>query len=193
MEEVKKIAIGSDHAGYAVKEELKRHLKDKGWEVRDFGVNSAYAADYPDTGKPLAEAVASGEFSKGILLCGTGHGMSYTANRVPGVRAALCWNSEYARLSREHNDANILVMPGRSPIEDPHIDIVDAWLSTKFSGDERHLRRINKIDGKVSMSARITRRMEAGTRRLEAENPESRRWNSPDNPGTRRWESLDNK
>ena len=143
----KSIAIGSDHAAFPVKEELKKHLAEKGWTVRDFGVSSPSSQDdYPDVAHPLAKAVAAKEVSRGVLLCGSGHGMSYTANRVPGIRAALCWSVEYAKLSREHNDANILVMPGRAPVNDPQVAILDAWLETPFSGAERHKRRIAKID-----------------------------------------------
>ena len=140
------IAIGSDHAAQGVKDELKRRLGDGGWSVVDFTAVTDGAGDYPEVAHPLALAVSEGKFTRGILLCGTGLGMSYVANRYPGVRAALCLSAEYARLSREHNDANILVMPGRAPAIDPHAAILDAWLSTPFSGHERHRRRIYRID-----------------------------------------------
>lgn len=146
MSEVKRIAIGSDHAATGVKDELKRHLEALGWEVNDYTVVQNGAGDYTDVGRPLAEAVARGEFAKGVLLCGTGLGMSYVANRVPGIRAALCLTVEFAKLAREHNDSNILVMPGRAPSVDPQVEILDAWLSTPFSGHERHKRRIHRID-----------------------------------------------
>ncbi len=146
MSEVKKIAIGSDHAAFDVKEQLKKHLQDLGWEVTDYTAVKDGAGDYPEVGRPVAEAVARGDFPKGVLLCGTGLGMSYVANRVPGIRAALCLTVEFAKLAREHNDSNILVMPGRAPSVDPQMAILDAWLDTPFSGAERHIRRINRID-----------------------------------------------
>lgn len=146
MSEVKKIAIGSDHAAFDVKEQLKKHLQDLGWEVTDYTAVQDGAGDYPEVARPVAEAVARGDFPKAVLLCGTGLGMSYVANRVPGIRAALCVTVEFAKLAREHNDSNILVMPGRAPSVDPQIDILDAWLNTPFSNAERHIRRIYRID-----------------------------------------------
>ena len=146
MADSEKIAIGSDHAAVGVKDALKKHLTGLGYDVTDYTRVEDGAGDYPDVALPLARAVANGEFPRGVLLCGSGHGMSFTANRVPGVRAALCWSVEYAKLSREHNDANILVMPGRVPVIDPQDKILDAWLETPFSGHERHRRRIYKID-----------------------------------------------
>ncbi len=150
MPEVKKIAVGSDHAAAPVKDELVRHLKKRGWDVTDFTVLVDGRADYPVAGRKVAEAVAKGEFPKGMLLCGTGLGMSYVANRVKGVRAALCTSVEFAKLAREHNDANILVMPGRASSVDPQEAVLDAWLDTPFSGDERHAKRIAMIDGPTS-------------------------------------------
>ncbi len=146
MPETKRIAVGSDHAAAPVKDRLVRRLKESGWEVADFTVIVDGRADYPVAGRKVAEAVARGEFPKGLLLCGTGLGMSYVANRVKGVRAALCMNTEFAVLSREHNDANILVMPGRAAIYEPQEKILDAWLAAPFSGDERHRKRIAMID-----------------------------------------------
>jgi sugar-phosphate isomerases, RpiB/LacA/LacB family len=146
MSEVKKIAIGSDHAAFDVKEQLKKHLQDLGWEVTDYTAVQDGAGDYPEVARPVAEAVARGDFPKAVLLCGTGLGMSYVANRVPGIRAALCVTVEFAKLAREHNDSNILVMPGRAPSVDPQVDILDAWLNTPFSNAERHIRRIYRID-----------------------------------------------
>ncbi len=142
----KRIAIGSDHAAAPVKDKLIKHLQDDGWEVKDYTVLVDGRADYPVAGFKVANAVANHEFPMGVLLCGTGLGMSYVANRVPGVRAALCTTKEFAILSREHNDANILVMPGRATIQDPHEEILDVWLATPFSGDERHIKRIRMID-----------------------------------------------
>lgn len=141
------IAIGCDHAAYEVKERLKSVLQSRGLDVKDFGVDSPDSSDYPDIARPLAEAVAAGEMERGVLLCGTGLGMSYTANRVPGVRAALCWSVETAVLAREHNDANILVLPGRADTMDSLEAILDAWIETSFSGVDRHQRRIDKIEG----------------------------------------------
>lgn len=146
MSPEKRIAIGSDHAAAPVKDRLVKHLRDNGWEVKDFTVLVEGKADYPVAGYDVATAVANGEFPQGVLLCGTGLGMSYVANRVPGIRAALCTTKEFATLSREHNDANILVMPGRATIQDPHEEILDVWLATPFSGDERHVKRIHMID-----------------------------------------------
>lgn len=146
MSAEKRIAFGSDHAAAPVKDRLVEHLRDNGWEVKDFTVIVDGKADYPVAGRKVALAVASGEFHMGVLLCGTGLGMSYVANRVPGIRAALCTTKEFAVLSREHNDANILVMPGRAAIQDPQQDILDIWLATPFSGDERHIKRILMID-----------------------------------------------
>ncbi|MDR3210696.1 MAG: RpiB/LacA/LacB family sugar-phosphate isomerase [Planctomycetota bacterium] len=140
------IAVGSDHAGFAVKEAVKKRLQERGWRVEDYTQVEAGAGDYPQVGRPVAEAVARGDFPRAVLVCGTGLGMSYVSNRVPGVRAALCFNCEFARLSREHNDSNILVIPGRVAIPDPPLAILDAWLDTPFSQDERHVRRIYQID-----------------------------------------------
>jgi ribose 5-phosphate isomerase B len=146
MQEVKRIAVGSDHAAAPVLSSLVQHLRDRGWDVTDFTVIVDGRADYPVAGRKVAEAVAGGGFPRGLLLCGTGLGMSYVANRVKGVRAALCMTVEFARLAREHNDANILVMPGRVDSVDPREAILDAWLDTPFSGDERHKKRIAMID-----------------------------------------------
>lgn len=146
MSEVKKIAVGSDHAAAEAKDRLVKHLKDLGWEVTDFTHIVDGRADYPDAGHKVAKGVSTGEFPKGLLLCGTGLGMSYVANRYKGVRAALCLNTEFAALAREHNDSNILVMPGRATIYEPHEKILDVWLSTPFSNDERHIKRIKMIE-----------------------------------------------
>ena len=142
----KTIAIGSDHAAYAAKEELKKLLAELGWEVTDFGTHGPESCHYPDIAHPLAAAVAEGRFSRGILLCGTGLGMAYAANRHPGVRAADCWSRETAVLAREHNDSNILVLPGRVATIDPLPEILRAWLDTPFSNGERHRERIAKIE-----------------------------------------------
>ena len=141
-----KVAIGSDHAAIEAKDRVAQRLREWGWEVIDYTVIVDGKADYPKAGRKVALAVAGGDCRKGVLLCGTGLGMSYVANRVRGVRAALCLNSEYAALAREHNDSNILVMPGRAVIYEPHEEILRVWLDTPFSGDERHARRIRMID-----------------------------------------------
>lgn len=144
----KTIAIGCDHAALEAKERLKEWLEAHGYEVKDFGVNAPDSVDYPDIARPLSEAVAGGEPERGVLLCGTGLGMSYVANRVPGIRAALCYSEEAADLARSHNDANVLVLPGRAGTMDPLEKILAAWVNTPFSGDERHRRRIDKIEGR---------------------------------------------
>ena len=140
-----KIAIGSDHAGWKIKEHLTRLLNGKGYEVKDFGCENDNACDYPDFGLPVAEAVMRGEYERGILVCGAGVGMSLVANKVPGVRAALCLNPFMAKISRQHNDANILILPGRIVSEKEGEDMAAIFLETEFSGDERHVRRIGKI------------------------------------------------
>ena len=140
-----KIALGSDHAGYELKEALKSYLSEKPIAISDMGTHSTDAVDYPDFGRAVALMVAAGEVDRGILLCGSGIGMSIVANRVPGVRAALCTNEGTARLSRLHNDANVLVLPGRSTDITEAQRILDVWLATDFEGG-RHQRRLRKID-----------------------------------------------
>lgn len=140
-----KIAVGSDHAGYGLKEAVICCLKDHHADFEDFGPSSADPVDYTDIGVRVAEAVASGDFDRGILVCGTGIGMSITANKVPGIRAALCTNSYCAKMSREHNDANILVLGSRITEERAALEIVRTWLSTEYPGVERHANRIAKI------------------------------------------------
>lgn len=144
----KKIVIGADHAGYEAKEKVKAWLLMRGYEVADVGTDSVDSVDYPDYARKVAAAVSDGKFAKGVLICGTGLGMSYAANRFPKVRAALCWSAEVAELARDHNDANILVLPGRVETLDPLDEILGAWLERNFSGEERHLRRIGKIDAR---------------------------------------------
>jgi ribose 5-phosphate isomerase B len=140
-----KISIASDHGGFVLKEAVKKHLIEKGIEVVDFGTDSLASCDYPDFGKPAAEAVAEGKVDKGILICTTGIGMSMLANKVKGIRAALCADTVSARLTREHNDANILVMGAGIVGEILAMSIVDTFLNTEFSNEEKHIRRINKI------------------------------------------------
>ena len=143
-----KIIIGSDHGGFELKEECRAHLKDRGISgVHDAGVFCRDSFDYPKIAHKVARAVASGEFERGILICGTGIGMSLVANRYKGVRAALCHNLFTARLSREHNDANILVMGGRVIGGALALEMVDLFLQTPFDGG-RHKLRIDQIDQK---------------------------------------------
>ncbi len=139
-----KIIMGSDHAGYELKERIKAQLTTDGEIVEDFGTTTTESCDYPDIGLSVAEAVAAHPGSLGILICGTGVGMSIIANKVPGIRAALAYNTYVAQYSREHNDANILVLPGRVVGVDMALAMVRAWLNSRFAGG-RHLRRLNKI------------------------------------------------
>ena len=139
------IAIGSDHAGFRYKELIKTHLAAAGHQVKDFGTDSAEAVDYPLFIRPVAEAVARGEFERGIVLGGSGNGEAIVANRVKGVRCALCWNVESAKLGRQHNNANVISLGERMMSEDTALAIVDAWLATPFEGG-RHQRRIDLID-----------------------------------------------
>ncbi len=141
-----KIALASDHAGFAMKEFVKKQLMDLNYEVQDFGAYNTDSMDYPDTGHAAANAVANHEADKGILVCGSGIGMSIVANKTPGIRAALCHSVEFAQLSRQHNDANILVLAGRFTSEDLAKEIVETWLNTPFSEDPRHIKRIDKIE-----------------------------------------------
>jgi ribose 5-phosphate isomerase B len=139
------IPIASDHAGVALKERLKRELSALGYTPLDLGTDSAASVDYPDFAHPLAAKVARGEVQRGVLLCGTGLGMAYAANRHPGVRAAVVWTPEIAQLAREHNDANVLVLPARYVSEDESVEILKRWLTTPFAGG-RHSRRVAKIE-----------------------------------------------
>jgi ribose 5-phosphate isomerase B len=139
-----KLAIGSDHAGLDLKNRVLALLKQKGVQVEDYGTNNEESVDYPDYGMQVAEAVSKRKVDRGVLLCGSGIGMSIVANKYPKVRAALCYDTETARLSRQHNDANILVMGGRLLKEAQAMEIVKIWLETEFEGG-RHARRIQKI------------------------------------------------
>lgn len=139
------IAIGSDHAGFAYKELIKQHLESLGHTVHDFGTDSDVAVDYPLYIRPVAQAVAAGEYERGIVLGGSGNGEAMVANRVEGVRCALCWNVESARLGRQHNNANIISIGERMMDEETALAIVDTWLTTEFEGG-RHARRIALID-----------------------------------------------
>ena len=140
-----KIAIGSDHAGFRYKEEIKALLASLGHEVRDFGTDSEESVDYPAFIRPVAEAVGRGELERGVVLGGSGNGEAMAANRVRGVRCALCWNEETARLGRLHNDANMISLGERMLDDQLALRIVDVWLSTAFEGG-RHVRRLQKLD-----------------------------------------------
>lgn len=140
-----RIPIASDHAGFEMKEKLAATLTELGYDVQDLGTNSPASTDYPDYAHPLAQEVSSGEVKRGVLLCGTGLGMSYVANRYPHVRAAVAWSPEIAELARKHNDANILVLPARCLSQEDGVKILKAWLDTPFEGG-RHERRVEKIE-----------------------------------------------
>jgi ribose 5-phosphate isomerase B len=140
------IAIGSDHAGFRYKELIKQHLEAAGHEITDLGTHSTDPVDYPLFIRPVAEAVAAGRAERGIVLGGSGNGEAMVANRVRGIRCALCWNTESARLGRAHNDANIISLGERMIAEADLMSIVDTWLTTPFDGG-RHARRIAEIDG----------------------------------------------
>ena len=140
------IGIGSDHGGFALKEAIKKHLEERGLEYKDYGTYSDASCDYPVYGRAVAKAVAAGECQLGILICGTGIGISITANKVPGVRAALCSDCFSAEATRLHNNANILALGARVLGEGLALKIVDTFLDTPFSGDERHMRRISMIE-----------------------------------------------
>jgi ribose 5-phosphate isomerase B len=139
-----KIAVGSDHAGFEAKEKAKRELESLGVEVVDKGAHSLDSVDYPDFGAAVAQAVASGEVERGVLVCGSGIGISIAANKIPGARAALCWNEETARLAREHNDANVLCFGSRFIEPEQAARMVRLFLETEFAGG-RHTRRVEKL------------------------------------------------
>ena len=141
----KKILIASDHAGFELKEKLEAQLQAMGYDVEDLGTQSGDSTDYADYAHPLAQRVSDGSASRGVLLCGTGLGMSYVANRYPHVRAAVAWSPEVAALARQHNDANVLVLPARFLSEEDGGSILRTWLETEFEGG-RHARRVEKIE-----------------------------------------------
>ena len=140
------IAIGSDHGGFALKQALMKHLEARGLEYKDFGTYSEASCDYPVYAKAVAKAVASGECARGIVICGSGIGIAITANKVRGIRCALCHNTTTARMTREHNDANMLAIGAGMVGEIVALEMVDTFLSTEFSQGERHQRRIDKIE-----------------------------------------------
>ena len=150
------ILIASDHAGFELKQKLERELEKRGFKVRDLGTNSADSTDYPDYAHPLAQQVSSGSATRGVLICGTGLGMSYVANRYPNVRAAVTWSPEVAELARQLNDANVLVLPARFVDDDTAVKILDKWFATSFEGG-RHVRRVEKIDARAAdMKAEVS-------------------------------------
>ena len=140
-----KIATASDHGGFALKEEVKKHLMERGIEVLDLGTHSEESVDYPVYGKACGEAVASGKADLGIVVCGTGIGISIAANKVNGIRCGLCTSVEMARLTKQHNNANILALGGRTTETGLAMEIVDTWLDTEFEGG-RHQRRVDLLD-----------------------------------------------
>jgi ribose 5-phosphate isomerase B len=142
-----KIALASDHAGYAEKERLKPLLQELGLEVEDLGTTSEASVDYPDYARKVAEEVANGRVDQGLLVCGSGTGMAITANKTPGVRAALGWSEETARLARQHNDANVLAIGARTTPSEQIPAIVRAWFAADFEGG-RHAERVKKIEGR---------------------------------------------
>ena len=152
-----KIAIGSDHAGFELKEDLRQYLHGRNVEVVDLGVSDSSPVDYPDIGSTVAQKVSQGEIERGILICGSGIGMSIVANRFPGVRAALCYGVEGARISREHNNANVLILGGRMTSKELAREILRVWLQSDFQGG-RHERRLDKIkllEEKMSKGAKL--------------------------------------
>ncbi len=139
-----KLAIGSDHAGFELKEIIKENLKNQGHEMKDFGCYSSESTDYPDYAHPVADGVEQQEFDFGILICGSGNGINMTANKHQGIRSALCWEVEIASMARAHNNANVLALPARYIGMELAQQIVDAFLTTEFEGG-RHERRVGKI------------------------------------------------
>ena len=142
---MKKIAVASDHGGFALKEKVKEHLVQRGFEVDDLGTHSEESVDYPVYGKACGEAVASGKADLGVVVCGTGIGISIAANKVKGIRCGLCTSVEMAHLTKQHNNANILALGGRTTEPELALKIVDEWLDTEFEGG-RHQRRVDMLD-----------------------------------------------
>lgn len=138
------IAIGGDHAGFEYKQKLKAVLLDRGFQVTDFGPDTSNSVDYPDYIHPLCNSIEAGELSRGIIICGSGNGVAITANKHQGIRAAICWNEELAKLSRQHNDANLISIPARFVDFDLTVKMVLLFLETEFEGG-RHAKRVNKI------------------------------------------------
>lgn len=182
MSEKEEILIAADHAGVELKRKVQAELARRGYTVRDLGTDSAESTDYPDFAHPLAKAVSDGKAKRGVLLCGTGLGMSYVANRYPNVRAAVTWSPEVAELSRSHNDSNVLILPSRFVTEDDAEQILGRWLDTPFEGG-RHERRVVKIDADAPRAGNAARQgtgskgtvpkreRSAGTRTMKARKP----------------------
>jgi len=143
--QIMKVAMGSDHAGFELKEKIKKYLRNHGIEVIDFGTNSTESTDYPDYALKVSNEVSSGHFERGILVCWTGNGMAIASNKVKGIRAGLCLNERMAELTRQHNDANVLCLPSLFVNEEDSYKIVDKFLSTVFEGG-RHMPRLRKIE-----------------------------------------------
>lgn len=141
---MKKVAFASDHAGYGLKLEVEKYLSEKGYAIVDFGTDCEESCDYPDYAHPAAEAIEKGDCEFGIAMCGTGNGIQMTLNKHQSIRAALCWSPELAALAKEHNNANILVMPARFIDKEMAFKIVDAYLDAQYEGG-RHQRRVEKI------------------------------------------------
>ena len=146
QEELRMISLGCDHGGYKLKEAIREYLTQKGYECHDFGCYNTNSCDYPDFGRAAAEAVADGRCKRGIVICSTGIGISIVANKVSGIRAALCTNTFMAKATREQNNANVLELGAKIVDKELAFEIVDTFLNTEFSNDERHIRRINKIE-----------------------------------------------
>ena len=141
------VAVGCDHAGYELKEKLITFLQEKGYEVKDYGTNSDESVDYPDFAKAVAQSIVDGKSSCGVLICGSGNGINITANKIKGIRAALCWRRELARLARMHNDANIVSLPARFINFEEAEKTVETFLTTDFEAGGRHEQRVEKIEG----------------------------------------------
>lgn len=139
-----KVAIGSDHAGYILKDAIIKELKDSGVEIEDFGTNTPDSVDYPDFAHPVANAVENNDADWGIVICGSANGVSMAANKHAGIRSAICWSEEIAKLARQHNDANVLALPARFVSEKLALEILDTFRNTAFEGG-RHSRRVEKI------------------------------------------------
>ncbi|RLD84817.1 MAG: ribose 5-phosphate isomerase B [Bacteroidetes bacterium] len=144
MQNIKKVSLACDHAGYQTKEYLKSYLIELGYKVNDFGCFSEESVDYPDFAHPMANSVQKGESEFGISLCGSGNGINMTVNKYEGIRSALCWNTELAKLAKEHNNANVCALPARFISKEEAKDIINAFINTHFEGG-RHLKRIEKI------------------------------------------------
>ncbi|MBI35990.1 MAG: ribose 5-phosphate isomerase B [Alphaproteobacteria bacterium] len=140
------VAIAADHAGYGLKEELKKYVSDLGYDILDCGTNSQESVDYPDFGKAVADSIIGGRAERGVLVCGTGIGISISANRYQGIRAAVCHDVTTARYAREHNDANVIALGARIIGTSVAKDCLNVFLSTPFENNERHLKRIMKLD-----------------------------------------------